>query len=113
MPAMDEYELAAKRILATKGFLNIRKRSSGCDFDAERDGTRYLIEVKGGSKSEVFPLPGPKWSQIRELGEAVSAGKKALLMFINAYYFEFAIFEMVESGALKEKEVIRALLNRR
>jgi len=110
---MDEYELAAKKILRAKGFLKVRERSRGCDFDGEREGTQYLIEVKGGSQSEVFPLPGPKWSQIRELRQAIGAGKKALLVFINAKYFEFAIFQMVESGAIKEKEAIQALLGGR
>lgn len=107
---MNEYELAAKRILTAKGFTGIRKRSSGCDFDAERNGAKYLIEVKGGSKNQVFPLPGPKWSQIRELNAAVNAGKKALLLFINANYFEFAIFEMADFRPIKSKEAIHALL---
>jgi hypothetical protein len=111
--AMSEYELAAKRILEARGFTNVQKRQSGCDLDAEKNGVQHLIEVKGGSQGEVFPLPGPKWSQIRELDEASNQGKKALLMFINANYFEFAIFEMVESGPIKEKEAILALLNKR
>ena len=110
---MNEYELAAKRILAARGFANIRKKPSGCDLDAEKNGVQHLIEVKGGSQSEGFPLPGPRWSQIRELGEAGGHGKRALLMFVNANYFEFAMFEMVESGFIKEKEAIRALLNKR
>ena len=110
---MNEYELAAKRILTAKGFTDIRKRSSGCDFDAERNGTKYLIEVKGGSQSEGFPLPGPRWSQIREMNEAVNAEKKALLMFINANYFEFAIFELADFCPIESKEVIRALLDSR
>ena len=110
---MNKYELAAKKLLTAKGFTNVQKRPSGYDFDAEKNGLQYLIEVKGGSRREVFPLPGPKWSQIKELGEVGGHGKRALLMFINANYFEFAIFEMVEFGFLKEEEAILALLNKR
>ena len=106
---MIEYELAAKRILTAKGFTSIRKRSSGCDFDAEKDSVQYLIEVKGGSQSTGFPLSGPKWSQIGELSEAASAGKKGLLIFINAKYYEYAIFEITDSGPIENTEAIRIL----
>ena len=107
---MDAWELAAKKKLETKGFTNIAYHRNRCDFTAQKDNKNYLIEVKGGSQADNIPLPGPKWTQIRELYEAKLRGRKALLMFVNGRRFQFAIFEMVDYGVVTEEDAIRALL---
>lgn len=101
---MSEYERVVRRILKTKGFDNIRKTSEH-DLEASKEGVQYAIEVKGSQREAVFPLSGPKWTQIRALHENMTKGKRSFVIFVNIRYCEFAIFEMVEFG-LAFKEIL-------
>ena len=86
------FELSGAEILKKLGFTNVRKRTKGYDFDAEKDGKEYAIEVKGTKSGEDVVI---KWHQIRELWWSQDYKKKPLLMFINAEG-EWSIYELLD-----------------
>jgi hypothetical protein len=75
-------EQFAKHVLTLLGFTNVTKRPRGYDFDAEREGRRYAIEVKGTG----IPI---QWHQLKELWWAKRDDVTPMLMFVdpNAEWF--------------------------
>jgi len=75
------YEQIAMKILEILGFRNIRK-GTRLDFEAEKDGKEYVIEVKGSGKGEDVVI---RWYQLeREWDIYVEEGKIPLLMFVSS-----------------------------
>lgn len=81
----------AKMILERKGFSSIRFLGRPYDLEAEKDGIKYAIEVKGSSISYTT-----SWFQLRQMyfDHFLLKDHKVLLMFVteDGYY---SIFQMI------------------
>lgn len=86
----------ANGILTQKGFTNIRFLGKPFDLEAEKDGIKYAIEVKGGNISFTT-----SWSQLRRMyfDHFLLKDHRALLMFVteDSYY---CIFQMSDAFML-------------
>jgi Holliday junction resolvase len=75
------FEQIAVEILKRLGFVNI-SRGTRWDFDAEKDGKQYIIEVKGSGRGEDVVI---RWHQLAALWEAyTNYGSEPLLLFVNS-----------------------------
>lgn len=83
----------AQTILEQKGFKSIKLLGKPYDFEAEKDGLKYGIEVKGSDISFTT-----SWSQLKQLhfDHFLPKGHKALLMFVTEKG-HYCIFEMVDA----------------
>ena len=99
---MDYYERKAVNILEKKGFHDIKKASSEhFDFIAEKEGTRYCIEVKGTSQSGVMGRYIVPWHELKDLylHSLLKDKEKALLVFVDDYD-NYCIFQMIDGSML-------------
>ena len=87
----------ARSILESKGFRNFRFLGKPYDYEAEKDGIKYGIEVKGSDIS--FTI---SWLQIERLHfqHFLPKGHKALLMFVTEDS-RYCIFEMVGAQTIR------------
>lgn len=90
----SEYVDLAIGILERKGFKNIKFLGKPYDIEAEKDGLKYAIEVKGSSISFTT-----RWSQVRQMyfshflrGE----DRRVLLMFVTEEGY-YCIFQMTDA----------------
>jgi Holliday junction resolvase len=95
----ENFEEIFKKILEDKGFIKIR-RAGALDFEAEKNGKKYSIEVKGTEQSEKYMMRGPSWMQIKEFHKAKKRGNRVWLVFVHGCYKEYSIFEMVDFNRL-------------
>jgi hypothetical protein len=96
MKESDSLNLA-RSILEKKDFRGIKFLGRPYDFEAEKDGIQYGIEVKGSSIS--FTID---WLQIKQLHfqHFLPKGHKALLMFVTEESC-YCIFEMVDAQTVR------------
>lgn len=87
----------ARSILESKGFKNLKFLGKPYDFEAEKDGIKYGIEVKGSDIS--FTI---SWHQMECLHfqHFLPMGHKALLMFVTEDG-RYCIFEMTEAQTIR------------
>jgi len=87
----------ARSILEAKGFKNFRFLGKPYDFEAEKDGIKYGIEVKGSDISYNI-----SWHQIERLHfqHFLPKGHKALLMFVTEDS-RYCIFEIVDAQTIR------------
>lgn len=90
---MNRWEKAAKEVLRSKNFTQIKKQR-GYDFDAWKDRQHYVVEVKGGDPERDIMIRGLSWNQMKTLADYRGKGSKALLMFV--IHDECSIFELVD-----------------
>jgi len=95
----ETFEQAFKKILEDKGFAGI-KRAGVLDFEAEKDGKKYSIEVKGTEQPEKLMMRGPSWIQIKEFCNAKKRGNKTWLVFVHGRNRQYSVFEMIDFGQL-------------
>jgi len=88
------FEMIAVDILEEKGFENIR-RDAGVDYEAEKDGMEYAIEVKG---TQGLRMTVP-WSQLESLHNSRLSGKQSIMLFIcdTTNKFGYCMLEVVDS----------------
>jgi hypothetical protein len=85
----------ARDILKQKGFTNITFVGKPYDLEAEKDGTKYAIEVKGSNISFTT-----SWSQLRDIYyEFWLKYRHCLLMFVTEGG-QYCIFEMTDNHML-------------
>ena len=89
----QDFEQIFKKILQDEGFAV--RRTGVLDFEAEKEGKKYSIEVKGTGQSEEKMMRGPSWIQIKEFYNAKERGNKTWLVFVHSRYKQYSIFEMI------------------
>lgn len=88
------FERIAIDILEKKGFENIH-RGAEVDYEAEKDGVGYAIEVKG---TQGLRMTVP-WSQLESLHNSCLSGKQSIMLFIcdTTNKFGYCVLEVVDS----------------
>jgi Holliday junction resolvase len=86
VPYGSRYESLAKSMLEKVGFQNVRRApaATGYDFDADKDGENYAIEVKGTGISAYYTPLQLRWKDLQHLSRAHRLGKQPLLVTINS-----------------------------
>ena len=89
----EYYEDFAVRILEQKGFINIKRLGKPYDIEAEKDGLKYAIEVKGSNISFTT-----SWSQVRQMyrDHFLLKDHRVLLMFVTEDG-NYCIFQMIDA----------------
>lgn len=89
----EYYVDLAVGILEQKGFRDIKRLGKPYDIDAEKDGLKYAIEVKGSNISFTT-----SWSQVRQmyLDHFLLEDHRVLLMFVTEEGY-YCIFQMTDA----------------
>ena len=89
----SEYVDLAIGILERKGFKHIKSLGKPYDIEAEKDGLKYAIEVKGSNISFTT-----SWSQVRRmyLDHFLRKDHRVLLMFVTEEGY-YCIFQMTDA----------------
>jgi predicted RecB family endonuclease len=89
----SEYLDLAVIILEQKGFKNIKILGKPYDIEAEKDGLKYAIEVKGSNISFTT-----SWSQVRQMyfDHFLLKDHRVLLMFVTEESC-YCIFQMTDA----------------
>jgi len=87
------YEDLAVGILEQKGFNNIKVLGKPYDIEAEKDGLKYAIEVKGSDISFTT-----SWSQVKQMyfDHFLLKDHRVLLMFVTEEGY-YCIFQMTDA----------------
>lgn len=91
-PIGTAFELFAKEILEKLGFINVNKSIQGLNFDAEKDGKLYTIEVKGTNTGQDVVI---RWNQLERLWEVEVLVGTPMIMFVN-YEGKWSIFQIFD-----------------
>jgi len=86
------FEMFAKEILKKLGFINVKRSVHGLDFDAEKDGKVYTVEVKGTKTGEDIVI---RWNQLKRLWEIEVLVGIHMIMFVN-YEGKWCIYQMFD-----------------